>query len=1028
MKKVFALLLTLCAVTFVFVACTEDEPPHEHTFDSTWLYDESQHWHAATCEHTDLVSDRGDHVDVDANDICDTCGYIKDHVHSFEEKWSWDEENHFHKSACGHNVKSDEKPHADDNNDALCDVCTYDYGHTHTYDEAWSANGESGHWHAPTCGHTVDGSELTPHADGNNDGDCDVCGFNGGHEHTYANEWTTTDDEHWREVTCGHDVPVANKGVHKTEDGDTTCDICGYTPEHFHTFADTLSSNSTHHWYASTCGHDVKKEEAPHGGHEEDGVCDVCSHVVFNLYTVTVTAPEYITVFAPDGRESSSFAVKENTPVSFTVSVPDFAEIVQILGAKQDGKPTTEGTSQTYRFTLDGLTGDHTVNITGNKLRIVETIVPDGQGSIAITGMLNYGDLTFRAPSAGRYMIFSTTHEEVSFGQTDENGTLQHSQVYFVDVTGPTEVPIRTYFFSWEPDAMESLEFSYVVAKVENEITLSTLKAEGYVLPTNADVTVHFTAPKAGRYQISSSTLGMVWNGYLCDSIVLTATEDNQEMSFVIEYRKTTSASFVFDCDIVSMEAAPIELGDNTVTAPYGSYYAITFTAPHDGSFLIQALSPYFDFYAWNDANSSMTIQGNSYTANNLNAGDKVNLFVTVDIYEYDGTDDITDVIRVVDLGYVPGLSGDSYVAKVGVNNSYISEYEASDFILSVGGGNQISVDGGKNWYTSVQVSAADFGTISYMVQSANGSDTVQVSVTRIEYEYTLHVGTQTQTMIPDKEYTVYLSGSADPAHYFNYVLNWTDPNVAVSYNGQVLASGATISNYSDGYALVIVYSGTETADIAFTLSDPYTGGSSSTPSGSNSLTLGSNSISVTVENNYCAGTTVTFVAPATGTYVLSPASGENNAEVTRNSESFSEILTLPYTFTAEKGETITFLVATTEYMSLTTDVIDLELERVPTGEILTSVINGIYNVNYLGMDGLYVLTFDDGDLTVVDNNKYTTTNYKYFYTEQDGVVVTHTTGTACDVVISIDDTLSMTFSCATQPTPQPLIKQNISQ
>ena len=58
MKKVFALLLCLLLLTITLAACDSGkEPPHEHSFDSTWLYDEAQHWHAAACEHTDLESD-----------------------------------------------------------------------------------------------------------------------------------------------------------------------------------------------------------------------------------------------------------------------------------------------------------------------------------------------------------------------------------------------------------------------------------------------------------------------------------------------------------------------------------------------------------------------------------------------------------------------------------------------------------------------------------------------------------------------------------------------------------------------------------------------------------------------------------------------------------------------------------------------------------------------------------------------------------------------------------------------------------
>ena len=930
MKHVLACLLCLLTLATLLTACDSGkEPPHEHEFDSTWLYDETQHWHAAACEHTDLESDRGDHVDADGNDICDVCGYIKDHTHSFEDTWSWNESTHYHKSACGHNVKRDETKHADENNDAICDVCTYDYDHTHTYEEIWVSIGENGHWHAPSCGHTVDGADLTAHTDENNDGDCDVCGENGGHEHTYADAWSTTEDEHWHDVICGHDIPVADKGVHIDENSDTVCDTCGYTPPHFHTFADTLTSDGTTHWYASTCGHDVKKDDTPHSGHETDGVCDVCNHVVFRLFTVTVTVPEYVTVITPDGEESLTFIVKEKTPVTFTLRVPTFAEIVSITGAKQDGKPTPDGDYNLYTVKLEGITADTTVTAVGNKLSAVEMIVTDGHASMNIIGVFKYAyaDIMFEAPIAGRYMIFSTTHETVQFGvgDIDEEGYPIYTKVYYIDVTEPGEVELEARYFPWSVPEGGKMEFTYVVARVDSEITLGSLRAEGYTLPTNADVTVYFTAPKAGEYQISSSLLGLAWNDYIQDSIVVTATEDNQLMSFTVRYENTTVAYYTFDCNIVSMEATPLEVGDNTVTAPYGSYLAVSVTADQVGTYMIQSKNRFVRFFVWNETTGTMNGQGTTVTAD-LAVGDAITLYVSVDIYENDGTDDITDIIAVTYLGYVPSGSG-TYEAKVDAMNGFVSEYVASDFLLTALNG-EISIDGGTTWHASVQLSVADYGSITYLVKSSEGKDTVQVTVERIAYEFTLNVGSHTQTIIPGKEYTVFLRGTADEAHYVSYILSWNNPALSVSFGGSAVTSGSTISQYNEYYSLTMVYNGSSTASITFTLEDPYVpdsgSGSGSAPEGSTVLVVGSNAVYVTVTDYFCAGTTVTFTAETAGTYIIAPADGELNADVVISDEFYSESIVMPYTFTLEAGETITFTVFTTANMTVTEDTIDL--------------------------------------------------------------------------------------------------------
>lgn len=55
------------------VTPVDPEPEHTHKFSSEWTSNETQHWHAATCEHTDLKSNVANHVDSNHDGKCDEC-------------------------------------------------------------------------------------------------------------------------------------------------------------------------------------------------------------------------------------------------------------------------------------------------------------------------------------------------------------------------------------------------------------------------------------------------------------------------------------------------------------------------------------------------------------------------------------------------------------------------------------------------------------------------------------------------------------------------------------------------------------------------------------------------------------------------------------------------------------------------------------------------------------------------------------------------------------------------------------------
>ncbi len=66
--------ILLSAVLFIGVtACGETTEEHKHTFSDAWTYDDTNHWHAATCDHKTEVSGKAAHTLKDG--ACTVCGY-----------------------------------------------------------------------------------------------------------------------------------------------------------------------------------------------------------------------------------------------------------------------------------------------------------------------------------------------------------------------------------------------------------------------------------------------------------------------------------------------------------------------------------------------------------------------------------------------------------------------------------------------------------------------------------------------------------------------------------------------------------------------------------------------------------------------------------------------------------------------------------------------------------------------------------------------------------------------------------------
>ena len=219
MKKTHRWLsaFVLVALAFAVAGCQIDSDRHEHSFSKDWTSDATDHWHAATCEHTKEVSDKA--------------------AHTFGE-WT---------------VTKEATEEAEGSRARSCTVCRYTateviekLAHTHKFATAWTKD-ETNHWHAATCEHTEEVSgkaahtfgdwtvtkEATEEAEGSKERSCSVCGYTAtevieklAHTHKFAEEWTSDETYHWHAATCGHDV-TDSKAEHSFVN--EVCTICEYS-------------------------------------------------------------------------------------------------------------------------------------------------------------------------------------------------------------------------------------------------------------------------------------------------------------------------------------------------------------------------------------------------------------------------------------------------------------------------------------------------------------------------------------------------------------------------------------------------------------------------------------------------------------------------------------------------------------------------------------------------------------------------------------------------------------------------------
>ena len=254
-------------------------PAEKHTFSNEWTNDATHHWHSATCEHTDLVSDKGEHTwdegvvrsqpSCVTNGVitytCIVCGRKESRSipatgHTFSTEYSNSPNYHWFDVICGcENAELQREEHKW--NDGIittaptcteegvktytCPLCKRERTETvdatgHSHSSSWTSD-DAYHWHAPVCGHVdeiIDKDEhswddgkitLAPGCESKGifTYSCTVCGKTKAIDieatgHGYSSNWTSDDDYHWHSATCEHINEISDKNEHTWNQGVVT--------------------------------------------------------------------------------------------------------------------------------------------------------------------------------------------------------------------------------------------------------------------------------------------------------------------------------------------------------------------------------------------------------------------------------------------------------------------------------------------------------------------------------------------------------------------------------------------------------------------------------------------------------------------------------------------------------------------------------------------------------------------------------------------------------------------------------------
>lgn len=229
--------------------------------------------------------------------------------------------------------------------------------------------------------------------------DGETTGGSGTHTHTYSEQWSYNDTDHWHACTGADCDEVTDKAAHTwdngtitenpscTETGEKTytCTVCSATKTEEiartkHTFSDKWESDETHHWHkCENCDEISGKAEHAY----TDGVC-VCGHIKPNTdpmpeFDPIDTLDELYNTPKPDEKDFTEEKYGANYELFYENAVKEYNEAQDMQKAIFNSLDKNVKDKMLYKYFGEDWSEDNLYNVqwelvSNNDNAIIDTI------------------------------------------------------------------------------------------------------------------------------------------------------------------------------------------------------------------------------------------------------------------------------------------------------------------------------------------------------------------------------------------------------------------------------------------------------------------------------------------------------------------------------------------------------------------------------------------------------------------------------------------------------------------------------